>query len=77
MEVLREQIGQNLHFFLAYKGQPLWADVTNTAWLNALAKAGIKDFRFHNLRHTWASWHRQTGTPSQSRTSRTSTSRST
>ena len=61
-EVLKEQIGQNLQFCFAYKGQPLRADVTNTAWHNALAKAGIEDFRFHDLRHTWASWHRQAGT---------------
>ena len=62
VQVLREQIGKHPRFVFTYEGQPLRADVTNTAWHSALRRAGIKDFRFHDLRHTWASWHRQAGT---------------
>jgi integrase len=32
-----------------------------TAWEVALEKAGIKDFRFHDLRHTFASYMRMAG----------------
>lgn len=35
----------------------------NHAWRKALIRADIKEFRWHDLRHTWASWHVQNGTP--------------
>ena len=62
IEVLREQIGKSLTHCFTYQGEPWKWQISNTAWHTALKAAGIKDFRFHDLRHTWASWHRQAGT---------------
>lgn len=62
IEVLKEQIGKNLTHCFTYEGEPIRWQISNTAWHTALATSGIQDFRFHDLRHTWASWHRQAGT---------------
>lgn len=60
--VLREQIGRHPTRVFTYEGQPV-TRANNYAWRKALIRAGIENFRWHDLRHTWASWHVQAGTP--------------
>lgn len=60
--VLEEQIGKHKQFCFTYCGQPISSGVSRRAWRNAVDKAELGDLRFHDLRHTWASWHRQSGT---------------
>ena len=62
MVVLRAQQGKHPARVFTYKGEPV-KEVNTKAWKKALERAGIKDFRWHDLRHTWASWHVQAGTP--------------
>lgn len=60
--VLREQIGKHPERVFTRAGKPLESSGW-TAWKSALKRAGIENFRWHDLRHTWASWHIQAGTP--------------
>lgn len=62
LEVLRRQIGKHPTRVFTFRGMPFKAANTK-AWVQALKRAGIEDFKWHDLRHTWATWQRQAGTP--------------
>lgn len=60
--VLRQQQGKHPRRVFTFEGKPV-TRAGARAFRKARARAGIKDFRWHDLRHTWASWHVQNGTP--------------
>ena len=76
MDVLRRQMGKHRRWVFPV---PTWrpgpggrnvlrADAPCTscstaAWRKACIRAGLPTFIWHGLRHTWASWHVQAGTP--------------
>ena len=43
-----------------FQGRPFKPD--RQSWINLCSRAGIENFRWHDLRHTWASHHVMSGT---------------
>jgi len=64
LAILKRRMGQHPEYVFTFRGKPV-AVASTKAWKAALQRAGIKDFRWHDLRHTWASWHVQEGTTLQ------------
>jgi integrase len=60
--VLFRQQGRHPERVFTFRGKPL-NSANNSAWKKALKRAGIDNFRWHDLRHTWATWQRRAGTP--------------
>lgn len=61
--VIRRQEGRHPRYVFAYRKHAPVRCVNGQTWRDAVKRAGLKDFRWHDLRHTWASWHAQAGTP--------------
>ena len=62
VNIVERQRGLHEDLVFTFRGVPI-TQVSTKAWYSALTRAGIADFRWHDLRHTWASWHVQGGTP--------------
>lgn len=62
VEALRRNVGKHHTYVFTYKGKPI-RNASTALWKKALARAGIEDFRRHDMRHTWASMMAQQGVP--------------
>ena len=60
--LLSKQVGKHASRVFTFGGKAV-IQVSTKAWYGALERSGIAEFRSHDLRHTWASWHVQRGTP--------------
>lgn len=60
--VLRRWKGKDERWVFVFRGRRI-TQVATKAWRAACREAGLEGLRFHDLRHTWASWQVQAETP--------------
>jgi len=62
IKLIKKQQGLHSVYVFCYQGRPV-KKASTRSFRKALKRSGIADFRWHDLRHTWASWHVMNGTP--------------
>ncbi len=68
LRILKEQQGKHDSYVFTFKrapggGELPLSDANGAIFKAAARRAGVPWLRWHDFRHTWASWHIQGGTP--------------
>jgi len=61
IRLIESQKGVHDEYVFAHNGKPM-VSTARPDWYAALKAVGIQNFRWHDIRKTWASWHVQNGT---------------
>lgn len=64
VSVLREREGEHDEYVFTYAGRPI-TQISHTAWKATLERASIENFRWHDMRHTWATRMTRSSVPTQ------------
>ena len=62
VSVLKRWRGKHETHVFVFRKKPVY-QVATRKWREAVKAVGQEGLRFHDLRHTWASWQAQAGTP--------------
>lgn len=62
MSVVTQQIGKHHEFVFTFRGRPFKV-ISSDTWKLIIEKAGLEDFRWHDLRHCWATAMVRGGVP--------------
>jgi len=59
IDVIKDQLGKHQKYVFVRSDGTQIKQVPSKLWSKALKDSSLEDFRWHDLRHTWASWLRQ------------------